>query len=77
VLESHAFDGESIEFRRLVGLAAVACERFVAQVIGHDEDNVRLTRRDGIRKKDRKQHRDEVEFKTHESIPVSSRPTIK
>ena len=42
LLEPHPGGGEPIEMRRLVGLPAVGRDAFVAEVIGHDEDDVGL-----------------------------------
>ena len=48
--EAHAGGGEGVEVGRFVGLAAVGAERFVAEVVGHDEDDVWLLRVGGVGK---------------------------
>ena len=40
VAEEHAFGGEAVEVGRFVGLAAVAAQAFVAEVVGQDEEDV-------------------------------------
>ncbi len=47
-VEAHARGGEGVEVGRFVGLAAVGAERFVAEVVGHDEDDIWLLRVGGL-----------------------------
>lgn len=42
LLEAHAVCREPVEMRGLVGLSAIRGHAFVAEITGHDEDDVRL-----------------------------------
>ena len=58
IFKAHAGGGEAVEVRGLVGLAAVGRHAFVAEIVGHDEDDIGRARRGGGGVRGRKQERE-------------------
>jgi hypothetical protein len=42
VLETNAFGGQPVEVRSLIGFAAVGGDAFITEIVGHDENHIRL-----------------------------------